>query len=81
MRKQLLSGLAVAALVASSTTAFAGGAGAPEIEPAVFVEAPAAAAGSLGGTAGLLLGAAVLGAVALAADSDDETVTTPDEED
>lgn len=79
MRKQLLTGLAAAALVASSTTAFAGGMTAPEIEPAVFVEAPAAAAGTLGGTAGLIVAAAVLGAVALAS-SDDSTPSDSEED-
>ena len=70
MRKQIVTGLAAVAVLASTSfAAMAGGVAAPIIEPTVFVEPEAdGSMGSLGGVAPLLLGALLIGAIVIASD-------------
>lgn len=70
MRKRIVTGLAFGAAVSlAATTAFAGGIGAPEIEPEVFTADEQVAAGTLGSRTGLIILGLIVGGIAIAGDS------------
>ena len=70
MRKNFVSGLVTATLIAAfAAPVYAGGVGEPEIEPEVFSAGDEVAAGSLGGTPGLILLGVLVGGLVIAGDS------------
>ena len=70
MRKNFVTIAAtIAVFGATSLPALADGLGTPEIEPDVFVDTDAVAAGSLGSNAGIILVGLLIGGLAIAGDS------------
>jgi hypothetical protein len=70
MRNKIVSGFVTATIIVGFLApAYAGGVGEPEIEPEVFTASEAVAAGSLGGTPGLILLGVLVGGLVIAGDS------------